>query len=689
MQILCGQIIGLIGLTLTSIAGFASEGLWTPGQLPTEQLSEQFHFVPSDEWSERVMRASVRVLPGCSGAMVSDTGLVLTNHHCVRRCIQALSTSRRNLIVKGFIAADRRKELACPNVEIDQLLQIKDVSESVKAAVAGKSGEQFTEAYNVATSQLTGDCVNSSSDSYLRCDVVSLFHGGRYFLYKYHRYVDVRLVWAPEFSIAFFGGDPDNFNFPRFNLDAAILRVYENGHALSGNDYLKINSRSNVAGDVMITAGYPGSTQRELTTDQLETLRDVNLIRQLILGSELRGVLEQYSKGGIENARIVANDLFTTENQLKRAHGRLLALQNKSLFDNKLAAEQQLIQFINQHPDLSNARNAWGEIKQAQHTHRTISNEYYFLEQEKGFLSTYFNFARILVRKAVEHSKPEPQRLAEYTDEALPALELSLFSDAPIYPELEKVKLVWSLTKMREWLGVDHPAVKRVFGNQTAELLASRWINQTQLGRLELRKLFWKSPDMVLQSNDPFIQLAMAIEPESRAVRRKYQLEVESVEQRAGQSIAEARFAMTGTHVYPDATFTLRLSFGEVKGWKEADRYIEPFTTIGGVFARDTGSEPFALPRSWINAKSQLNGDTPFNFVTDNDIIGGNSGSPIINRNAELVGLIFDGNIHSLGGSFGFDENVNRAVAVHPAVLLQALKVIYKADALLKELNAM
>lgn len=689
MQIFCRQIIGLVSLLSISIVGFASEGLWLPDQLPVAQLSDQFHFVPTDEWTGKVIRASVKVIPGCSGAFVSDSGLVLTNHHCVRRCIQALSTSKHNFIVSGFLAADRRKELACPSVEIDQLLQMTDVSEIVKAAVSGKSGEQFTEAYNTTTSQLTGDCINSESESYLRCDVVTLFHGGRYFLYKYHRYVDVRLVWAPEFSIAFFGGDPDNFNFPRFNLDAAILRVYENGHAVSGNEYLKIDSNASATDDVMITAGYPGSTQRELTTDQLVTLRDVNLIRQLILGSELRGVLEQYSKSSSENARIVANDLFTTENQLKRAHGRLLALQNKFLFDSKLADEQRLLRFIDQHPAFSNARKSWDEIKQAQDAHRAISNEYYFLEQEKGFLCTYFNFARILVRKAIEHSKPETQRLSEYTDEAMPALELPLFSDAPIYPELEKVKLAWSLTKMREWLGVDHPVIKRIFGNQGAESLASKWINQTQLGRKELRRAMWKSPDLVLQSNDPFILLAMAVEPESRSVRRKYQFEVDSVEQRAGQSIAEARFAMTGTNVYPDATFTLRLSFGGVEGWREGDHEVAPVTTINGAFARHTGSEPFALPPSWLNAKSKLNGDLPFNFATDNDIIGGNSGSPLINRDAELVGLIFDGNIHSLGGSFGFDEHLNRAVAVHPAALLHALKVIYKADVLLKELNMM
>ncbi len=676
----------VVGALVIGTAG-AAEGMWTLDNLPVKQLQANYGFTPTQEWVNKVMRSSVRLAQGCSGSFVSASGLVMTNHHCSVRCIEGLSSAGKDYIRDGFLANSRDQELKCPELELNRLEQITDVTATIKAATGRLTGEAFKQALNAATATLTSTCIGKQQ-AIRRCDLVELYHGGAYHLYRYHRFQDVRLVWAPEQAAAFFGGDPDNFNFPRYDLDVTFLRAYENGKPAPIKDYFRFKAAGAEDGELTFVTGHPGSTQRELTIAQLDTLRDMRYQRDLLLYSELRGMLTQYQKLGAEPARIAASDLFSIENTLKARRGALAALQDAALIRNKQQAEAQLQQYVAAHPELADARSAWQDIAGAEAVYRNIGNEFYFIESGRGFLSKYFGFARTLVRGAEERAKPDGERLPEFTQANLPGIEQALFSAAPIYPEFEQLKLSWSLTKLREWLGADYPLVRQVLGKESAQQLAARWVQTTQLGEAALRKRLWTDATALAQSNDPFIQLARAVDGPARALRKRYDNEIEAVTERAGQAIAQARFKQLGASVAPDATFTLRLSYGEVRGWREGEREIAAFTDMNGAFARHTGADPFALPNSWLTAQSRLDSSKRLNFVTTNDIIGGNSGSPVINRHAEIVGLIFDGNIHSLGGGFWYDARLNRAVAVHPAAILEALRVIYPAPALLQELAA-
>ncbi|MGE0115988.1 MAG: S46 family peptidase [Steroidobacteraceae bacterium] len=675
-----------VSLLVSTLAG-AAEGMWTLDNLPVQQLQANYAFTPGQDWINKVMHSSVRLAQGCSGSFISPAGLVMTNHHCSVRCIADLSSASKDYIRDGFLAASRAQELRCPLLELNRLEQITDVTATIKAATNALRGDAFMQALNAAKARLTSTCIGAARTT-VRCDVVDLYQGGMYHLYRYHRFQDVRLVWAPEQAAAFFGGDPDNFNFPRYDLDVTFLRAYENGKPARIKDYFRFKATGAEPGELTFVTGHPGATQRGLTVAQLTTLRDVRYQRDLLLYAELRGVLQQYQKLGSEPQRIAAGDLFSIENTLKARRGALATLQDAEFVRSKQQAEAALQQYVETDPELAAARTAWQDIAAAEAVYRLIGNEYYFIESGRGFLSSYFNFARMLVRGAAERAKPDGERLPEFAEAELPALEQSLFSDAPLYPEYEQLKLSWSLAKLREWLGADHPLVRKVLGKESPEQLAARLIGATQLGDVALRKTLWADDGAVAQSNDPFIQLAAMIEPEARALRKRYDNEIESVRERVGQLLAEVRFKQSGKQLPPDATFTLRLSYGEVRGWRDGERDIEPFTDIDGAFARHTGAEPFALPGSWLAARDRLDGSRRLNFVTTHDIIGGNSGSPVINRNAEIVGLIFDGNIHSLGGGFWYDARLNRAVAVHPAAILEALRVIYPAPTLLQELTA-
>jgi hypothetical protein len=665
----------------------AAEGMWTLDNLPLSALQSQYQFMPDKAWIDKVMHASVRLAQGCSGSFVSPTGLVLTNHHCAERCIEGLSSKKHDYLAEGFIARMREKELRCPELELNQLQTITDVTDTIKAATQGKTAAEFRPALNAATAKLTADCVGSSRDT-VRCDVVELYHGGRYHLYQYHRYQDVRLVWAPELAAAFFGGDPDNFNFPRYAIDASILRAYENGQPVASRDYFAIKPAGAAAGELTFTLGHPGATQRDLTVAELEAVRDLRLPRALFLVSELRGMLEQYRQSGAAAQRASYGDFFSVENSFKLYRGQHSALLTPALLEQQRQREQQVQQYVANHPALAATASAWSDIERAEQVQRIINTRYYFLETARGFQSKFFTMARTLVRGAAERAKPDTDRLSEFNEADMPATEQTLFSSAPIYPEYEKLKLTWSLTKLREWLGADDPLVRKVLGKDSPAQLAARVVNHSKLADVKARRALWDNPTSITTSSDPAIQLALLVDEDARAIRKRYENEVESVKQRAGQAIAEARFAMTGTGAYPDATFTLRLSFGEVRGWQQGESVIPPFTNFAGAFQRHTGADPFALPASWLAAQNKINASTPMNFVTTNDIIGGNSGSPVINRNAELVGLIFDGNLPSLGGSFGYDESVNRAVAVHAGAIIEVLRNIYGAGSLAQELGA-
>jgi hypothetical protein len=668
-------------------AVIAAEGMWPLDNLPVSRLQAEYNFTPGRNWVDHVMRASARIAGGCSASFVSKDGLVMTNHHCAAACVSQLSTAKKNFVVDGFLARSRREEARCPEIELNRLERITDVTDRVKGAVAGLDGEAFKLAKNAIEAKLSSACVGTERET-ARCDVVDLYHGGLYHLYKYHRFQDVRLVWVPEQAIAFFGGDPDNFNFPRYDLDAAMLRAYENGKPARMKDFLAFSKAGAEAGEMVFVSGHPGSTQRQLTMSQLDTFRDIRLFGGLLRLAEERGILEQYGKLGPEAARTAENDLFGIENSYKASLGELKALLDPALMKQKQKEESDLRSFVASQPALqAKAGGAWDAIDKAQQVYRDIETRYSAIELARAFTSRYFTHARQLVRGVEERAKPDADRLPEFTDSHLPEVEQRLFSTAPIYPEFENVRLGWSLTKMRELLGADDPFVHQVLGRKSPDQVGAALIAGTRLGDPAVRKALWRGgKEAIAKSDDLFIKLALAVDPAARAVRKRYEREVESVVQKNTELIAQARFAQRGTSAYPDATFTLRLSYGEVIGWDEGGRMIPPFTDFAGAFARDTGVDPFALPASWHAAKSKLDLTQRFNFVTDNDIIGGNSGSPMINRNGEIVGLIFDGNIHSLGGAFWFDGRNNRAVAVHSGAILETLNKVYGAFDLAREI---
>lgn len=665
----------------------ADEGMWTLDNLPVKAIQDKYGFAPDTVWADHVMQSSVRLAGGCSGSFVSRDGLVLTNHHCIRSCIAQLSSKDKDYNQDGFLARTRAEEKACPEIELNRLEKITDVTDTLKKATAGKSGKAFSEAQRAEKSRLESEC--SAGDARTRCDVVELYHGGIYQLYRYHRYQDVRLAFAPEEAIAFFGGDPDNFNFPRYTLDMGLLRAWEDGKPAQVSHYFPLNPAGAKAGELAFITGHPGSTDRLLTVAQLERVRDVDLIPRLIWLAEYRGILTQYSALGAEPARIARDDLFSVENSFKALNGRLLALQAPAVFQGKRAAEQELRAAVAANPQWQkDYGGAWDAIAAAQEAYRAIELRYKLLEVRRGFYSNYFDVARHLMRGAQERRKPNEKRLREYSDARLPSLTQKLFSGAPIYPEYEKVTLGWSLSKLREMLGTDDPLVQTLLGQDSPEALAKRLVDGTSLGDVAVRKALWDGGEKAIKaSKDPFIQLVRAMDGEARAVRKRYEEEVQAVEDKAAEQIAAARFGLYGTGVYPDATFTLRLSYGAVQGWEHQGRKIAPFTAFGGAFKRHTGAFPFALPPSWLDSKKKLNLRQPFNFVTTNDIIGGNSGSPVINRKAEIVGLVFDGNIHSLGGAYWYDAALNRAVSVHSGAIVEAMRKVYGAGALADELT--
>lgn len=676
-------------LPLTALGpATAAEGMWTFDNPPLQRMQKEIGWSPTPTWLNHAMHASARLAFGCSGSFVSGNGLVLTNHHCASQCVEQLSNAKVNYLDSGFLARDNAEEQRCPAMEVNRLEAITDVTATMRKATQGLEGEAFTRAKDGATAKLSSECA-AAEGKQTRCDVVDLYHGGQFHLYRYHRFQDVRLVFVPELAAAFFGGDPDNFNFPRFDLDMALLRVYEDGKPVKITDFFPVNPSGPVAGEPVFTTGHPGSTQRSFTVSQLDNLRDHRLPANLMRLSEYRGLLNQYRTSSPQASRYAGDELFFTENSFKALRGEREALTEPALMRAKQADETALKAYVNKNPELQRSTGAaWDAIDAAVRTAETIGEPFRQIERAEAFNSHYFEFARTLLRGSVELDKPDADRLREFSNARLPEIENDLFSTAPVYPAFEKVKLGWSLTKMREELGTNDPLVRQILGNESPQQVADRMIDQTTLGDLETRKRLWKDHGRAVASaTDPFIKLAMQIEPVARAMRKDYETRVTAVIEKNNELLAAARFAMAGTGTYPDATFTLRLSYGAVQGWTERGTAVSPFTDYAGAFGHATGADPFKLPASWLSARNKLNLATPLNFSSSNDIIGGNSGSPVINREGQLVGLIFDGNIHSLGGAFGFDPASNRAVSVDSAALLEALTTIYHAPWLSTEMR--
>jgi len=659
--------------------------MWTFDDFPAEKVEASYGFSPSAEWLEHVRLSSVRTGRGCSGSFVSKDGLILTNHHCIHTCIQQLSTKRSDLVEAGFFAARTKDERRCPNFEISQLVEIGDVTDKVLAATKGKTGEAYTNAKKAVVAQIEGACTTSDK---VRCDVVSLYRGGRYHLYTYRRYQDVRLVFAPEVGVAFFGGDPDNFNFPRYNLDFGLLRAFDDGKPAKVQHHLQWSKKGPDEGSLVFVSGHPGSTQRLLTVAQLAYQRDTALPERLMSLAELRGRLHEMGRRSAENERIARRTLLGVENGFKALKGRREALADSAFFAKKARAEESLQAKVKADPKLSKqVGDAWGEIARAQAKARDMRYDLRYQEYHRGFGSRLLRIAHTLVRWSDEKSKPNAERLPEFGQARSARVKASLFSKAPIYPQLEVTMLAFSLEQLRRDLGPDHAFVREVLGKYSPQRLAERLVKGTRLAKVEQRKTLYEADAKTLQaSKDPMIQLARVLDRHGRVVRKKYETEVESVITRASERIAAARFALLGLSVYPDATSSLRLSYGTVAGFEHLGQEVTPFTHFAGLEARVTGQAPFALPKKFKARRSKISGSQPLNFVTTNDIIGGNSGSPIINEAGDLVGLVFDGNIYSLGGAYGFDERINRTVAVHSGAIIEALDKVYGAQRLVEEL---
>jgi hypothetical protein len=661
---------------------WGDEGMWLFNDLPTKLLKERYNFEPTQEWAEHVMLASVRFNSGGSASFVSSTGLVLTNHHVGADTLQKISTAEKNYYRDGFYARTRDEEIKAPDLELNQLVSIEDVTDRVKAVV--RPDMSVADAYQARRAVMAEIEKESLEKTSLRSDVVTLYGGGRYHLYRYKKYTDVRLVFAPEASTAFFGGDADNFEYPRYDLDICLFRVYEDDKPAKIDHFLKWSKNGASDGELVFVSGNPGRTQRLFTTAALKFQRDHRMPLQLDYLRRREILLQQYGLDGEEAERQARDDLFGVQNSRKAYYGMLLGLQDAKFIEKKTQTEAELRERVANDQKLQKFAEAWVKIEEVQERRKEV------LRQVAGFSNNLAQIGQTLALMAVEDQKPSAQRLREFRDTARESLEQELFSPAPIYPELEKTLLGDSIGLFMERRGGDDPLVKQVLAGKNPKERAAELIDGSKLIDVDVRRqLAAGGLQAIEQSDDPLIQLARVLEPEYRRLRG-IQEELGEIETQAYAQITECLFATQGTSTYPDATFTLRLAIGKVAGYTEGGHQIPPWTTIGGAFeheARHGSKEPWKLADSWHEARDRLDPKTPFNFVCTADIIGGNSGSPVINRNAEFVGIIFDGNIQSLTADYYYSEEVARAVSVHSSAIRTALAEIYKADRLVEELG--
>ena len=676
----------LLAVCAASLPASANEGMWTFDNFPATAVRQSFGADITPGWLDHVRLSTLR-LTNCTASFVSREGLILTNHHCVESCLAELSTKEKSLLELGFSASARKEEQRCPAQHADVLVGMENITDAVTKADSGLSDAASNTARKKVLTTLEQACEQTSArarSGKLVCQSVRLYQGGEYFLYKYKRFSDLRLVFAPEADIASFGGDPDNFQFPRWSLDFSILRAYEDNKPAQTPDYLQIDFAGPNANQLVFVSGDPGTTARLQTRSQLEFDRDVSLPVTLLRASELRGRLIQFSKNNVGDERITVAPLNNLQNAIKVRRKELDALNDDAFLDQKTKAEQALRAVAG-----ISGPDPWQEIAAASNRERGLYLPYIFIENAAGFSSTLFRDARILIRAADERQKPNKDRLREFTEAELPAMQHDLYEQVPVYPEFEQITLSNSLERMREWLGPDYPLVRRLMSKESPDALATRLIAETQMNDANFRKRLWQRGKTAVDvSRDPMIVLARSMDTEARAVRRRYEDEVEAPIAGAAEKIAAARFKAYGTNTYPDATFTPRLNYGTVQGWTENGTSVPPFTYLERAFERATGATPFKIPDSWMRVKAQLDMNTPFCISTSNDIVGGNSGSPLIDVDGKIVGLMFDGNIHSIAGRFWFNPENNRAIAVHPAIIREALDKVYGAKELLTELQS-
>jgi Peptidase S46 len=670
----------------------ADEGMWLLNNPPRDLLKRKYDFDLTAEWLEHAQKASVRFNNGGSGGFVSADGLIVTNHHIAADALQKLSPKDKDYYRDGYLARSRADELKCPDLELNVLQSIEDVTDRVNAAVkADLTPAQAFAARRAAMAEIEKESLDRTG---LRSDVVTLYHGGLYHLYRYQKYTDVRLVFAPEHAIASFGGDTDNFEYPRYNLDVAFFRAYEDGKPAEVKHFFKWSSKGPAEGELVFVTGHPGTTNRLDTLDKLRHRRDVTLP---YLSNRLRyqeALLVQFGGRGPEQARMAQKDLQRVANSRKAFAGQYQGLLDPAVMSRKAQEEKELRAKVDADPAKQKAYgSAWDRIADAEKALGGFEREYYLLERGDAFDSELFKIARHLVRLAAEKTKPSADRLREYRDSNLESLEFELFSPAPIHAELERARLAGSLSFLAELLGGDNPRVVRVLDGKSPPDRAADLVAGTKLfDPAERRKLAAGGVKAVEESTDSLIKFARLVDDEARSVRKKYEDEVEEVERQANAQIARARFDLFGTDIPPDATFTLRLAFGVVKPYRVDGGEVPFTTTFGGAFERAEqmgGKEPFALPERWLEAKrkGKLDPATPLDFVSTADTIGGNSGSPVLNRAGELVGINFDRNRHGLVRNFVYTDEQARHVAVHSRGVLEALRTLYAADELVKELT--
>ena len=673
-------------LALGPVTVRSDEGMWTFHNPPVQQLKERYGFNLTTEWLDHVRLASVRFNDGGSGSFVSPHGLVLTNHHVAMGQLQKLSTSGKNYARDGFYARTRGEEIKSPDLELNVLISMQDVTARVQDAARKQTSE--AEALQARKAEIARIEKESLDSSGLRSDVVSLYGGGEYWLYRYKKYTDVRLVFAPEQQIAYFGGDPDNFTYPRYCLDMALFRVYENGGPVESKHYLKWNPGGAEAGDLVFVSGHPGSTERLKTVAQLEAERDHHLPMMIRMLNRRLETLKRYGQRGSEPARQAANQILSIENALKAFKGELDGLMNPGLMKKKMKEEAEFRALVSKNGDLeSRYGGAWDELRLAQAQELERAKETFFRTLRGARLPT---MALTLVLYSQEVEKPDGERLDGFHESQLESLRFRLLSPAPVYPELEIELLADSLNESLEQLGPNDAFVKAVLHGRAPVEVAKELVQGTKLTDPAFRKtLLEQGKSAIAGSKDPAIELARRVEPAVREIRKWHETKVESLTASAGEKLGKARFAVYGRSIYPEATFTLRLAFGTVKGYPMNGTLAPPKTTFFGLYDRARSfalKPPFNLPERYDQKRDQLALATPFNFVSSADIIGGNSGSPVINRAGAIVGLIFDGNIESLVGNYIYYEETNRAIAVHTAGMTEALKKLYGAAALMDEL---
>ncbi len=660
----------------------ADEGMWLFNDLPREALQEKYGFEATEEWAEHVMLSSVRFSSGGSASFVSSDGLVLTNHHVAADTLHKLSTPESNYYDHGFLAEDQGSELKAPDLELNQLVSIQDVTDKVNAAITKEMQPQVA---NKARQAVMAQIEQASLDETgLRSDVITLFGGAKYHLYRYKKYTDVRLVWSPEATAAFFGGDMDNFEYPRYCLDVTLFRVYENGKPAKIEHFLKWSENGAADGELVFVSGNPGRTNRGFTTDALKYLRDKSLPFYLNYLCRMEVGLQQFCSESPEHRRRGSDDLFGVQNSRKAVTGMLAGLQRPSFTETKMAKEAELLEKIVAEPKLQPFVQAWEKIAEVQPKKAEL------LVGGVEFRSPYYKIAQNLVLMAGEDQKPSEERLKEFRDSGRESLEHELFSPAPLYDDLEIARFTQQFSMFVEQRGGDDPLVVIALAGKNPHERATELINQSQLNRVEYRRELAKGGEEAIRnSQDPLIRFFRDLEAEYRLTRERRE-GLEEIERQAYAQIDEARVAVEGTTGYPDATFTLRLAFGVVKGYEDEGRKVSPMTVMGGAFDHEKShetKEPWVLPKSWHEARDKIAADTPFNFVSTVDIIGGNSGSPVINREGEFVGIIFDSNIQGLTADYMYEDQVARAVSVHSSGIREALRNIYGASELADQLG--